>query len=174
MTKPKPKINKKKWCLYIMIAVVGVTAGIILAKGRLVRGKADMSSLGAYRVARQDLTISVVESGEVKTRYTTDVLCEVDERVITIVYLIDEGTILTEEDVEKGRILVEMDSSSLKDEFLEKDMDINEERSDYIGAVRDLEIQIEQNNSDIMAAKLDEEFAAMDLKGIWGRIWRPI
>ncbi|KPK76380.1 MAG: hypothetical protein AMJ79_06800 [Phycisphaerae bacterium SM23_30] len=168
MTKPITKPNKKKWYLYIIIAVVGVTAGIILAKGRLVRGEADMSSLGAYRVARQDLTISVVESGEVKTRYTTDVLCEVEESGITIVYLIDEGMILTEEDVEKGTVLVELDSAELKDEFLEKDMDINEERAEYIGALRDLEIQIEQNNSDIMAAKLDEEFALMDLKRYLG------
>jgi hypothetical protein len=164
----KPKLNKKKICLYIMVAVVVVTAGIIFAKDRLVRTEVDMSSLGAYRVTRQDLTISVMEKGEVKTRYTTDVLCGVEGDGITIVYLIDEGTILTEEDVEKGTILLELDASSLKDEFLEKDMDINEERADYIGALRDLEIQIEQNKSDIMAAKLDEEFALMELKRYLG------
>ena len=163
------KTSRAKSVIILAVVVMATaTVGVIIAKSQLGESQVDMAAIGASEIGRHDLIISVTETGVVETRYTTDIFCQVEESDISILYVIEEGTTLTEEDVAQGTILMELDSSELKDDFLEKDMDLNEERADHVEALRDLEIQIEQNTSDIMAAKLKEEFALMDLKKFLG------
>lgn len=164
----KKTLRKKAFIILAVAVVVTATVGVIIAKNQMGKSQVDTTAIGAFEVARHDLIISVTETGIVETRYTTDIFCQVEESDIAIISLVEEGTTITEEDVANDMILMELDSSELRDEFLEKDMDLNEERADYVEALRDLEIQIEQNTSDIMAAKLNEEFALMDLKKFLG------
>lgn len=67
-----------------------------------------------FAVRRGDLTISVTESGDIKAVKSTDVKCEVEGRT-AIVNIVPEGTSITPEDVRSGKVLVELDSSQLKE-----------------------------------------------------------
>ncbi|KPK76381.1 MAG: hypothetical protein AMJ79_06805 [Phycisphaerae bacterium SM23_30] len=169
MAQPRPKVNKNKTRLYLVIAAVIVVAGgAILARNRFSEVVVPDASPQTFEVQRRDLTISVTESGEAEARYSTNIICQVEGRDITIISLVDEGTIITEEDVKNGRILVELDSSGLKEQYIQKDMSYNTAKASFEEAVRNIEIQIEQNISDITAAQLREQFALMDLKKYLG------
>jgi len=164
MTDQSSKTNKKKTHLYIAIVVVVVVAGVaVMAANRFTDPGASDVVKASAPVERRDLTISVTESGEVESRYTTDITCQVEGRDITIISLITEGTILTEEDVKNGTILIELDSSQLKEDVIQKDMSFNTAKASSEEAIRNHQIQIEQNISDISAAQLREVFALMDL-----------
>jgi len=169
MTSPSSKTNSKKTILYLAVVVVVVVAGVaVMAGNRLTDSGASDTINASAPVERRDLTISVTEPGEVEARYTTDILCQVEGRDITIISLIPEGTILTQEDVDNGTILVELDSSQLKEQVIQKDMSFNTAKASFEEAVRNYEIQIEQNISDITAAELREQFALMDLQKYLG------
>ncbi|MFC1783591.1 efflux RND transporter periplasmic adaptor subunit [Planctomycetota bacterium] len=145
-----------------------MVAGIMLTKYWLSSPQESIGPAEAFIVERGNLTISVTVSGDVQARYNTDIKCQVEGRGTTIIYLIDEGTILTEDDVKNGTILAELDSSLLKEQVIQKDMSFNTAKASYEEAVRNYEIQIEQNISDITAAQLREQFALMDLKKYLG------
>ena len=164
----KKTFRKKVFIILAVAVVIIATVGVIIAKNQLENSQVDTAAIGASEIGRHDLIISVTENGVIETRYTIDIFCQVETEDITIISLVEEGTTITDQDVANGMILMELDSSGLKDEFLEKDMDLNEERADYVESLRNLEIQIEQNTSDIMRAKLNEEFALMDLKKYLG------
>jgi len=172
MTRQNLKIiNNKHLRRLLMVATILLGAAVYMrAKNRLQvsEGFAGPPDTFTVMVERRDLTISVTESGEVEARYTTDVTCQVEGRAHTIIYLIEEGTILTEEDVKNGTILVELDSSALKEIEITLDMAYNTAKAVYEEALRSYEIQVEQNISDITAAKLREEFALMDLNRYLG------
>ena len=99
------KKNTKKLLLAITLAAVIV--GAVIAVTKLAPSQENNSADAVYVVKSRDLTISVVESGEVKARHTTDIKCEVEGYNNTIIDLVPEGTIITAEDVAAGKILVE-------------------------------------------------------------------
>ena len=163
------KKNKKKTVLYLVIVAIVVIASVaVMARNSFTAANVAGAVKASALVERRDLTISVTEPGEVEARYTTDILCQVEGRDITIISLIPEGTILTKEDVANGTILIELDSSQLKEQVIQKDMSFNTAKASYEEAIRNYEIQIEQNISDITAAELREEFALMDLRKYLG------
>jgi len=116
-----------------------------------------------YTVQRQDLTISVTESGEIQARESTDYLCEV-ERGAAITSIVPEGTVITKKDVEAGKILVQLDSSELEENFTQQKITFAKAEADYTEAQEAYEIQLKQNESDINAAMLKVKFAFMDLQ----------
>ena len=77
------------------------------------------SSTGLFAVKRGDLTISVTESGSIKAVNTKDIKSEVEGRA-TIVSIVPEGTMITAEDVNNGKVLVELDSSELKEQLSQR------------------------------------------------------
>ncbi len=170
MTSQSSKTNKKNTSIYIIVFVAFVVVGgiAVITGNPFSKAQAADTVKASAPVERRDLTISVTEPGEVESRYTTDITCQVEGRDITIISLIPEGTILTEEDVKNGTILVELDSSQLKEQVIQKDMSFNTAKASFEEAVRNYEIQIEQNISDITAAQLRELFALMDLKKYLG------
>ncbi|KPK72066.1 MAG: hypothetical protein AMJ79_16055, partial [Phycisphaerae bacterium SM23_30] len=160
------KKNTRKFLLAVALAVL--IGGAILAKYLLVPSAVTNPADAAYVAKRRDLTINVVENGEVKARYTNDIKCQAEGYDITITYLIEEGTIITDQDVADGKILVELDSSQLSNEFTQLDMSYNNSKAAYEEAIQQFEIQIKQNESDINAARLKEKFALLELKKYLG------
>ena len=162
--------NKIKQLHHILIVetILLLVAGILLTKYWFADSSETVGLADSFIVKRGNLTISATISGEVETRYTTDVKCQVEGAGTTILYLIDEGTILTEDDVKNGTVLIELDSSQLKEQVIQKDMSFNTAKAGYEEALRNHEIQVEQNISDITASQLSEEFALMDFKKYLG------
>ena len=120
-----------------------------------------------FAVRRGDLTISVTESGDIKAVKSTDVKCEVEGRT-AIVNIVPEGTSITPEDVRSGKVLVELDSSQLKESLAQRQIDLAAAEASQAEAKEAYEIQVKQNESNVTAAELKVRFALIDLQKYLG------
>lgn len=129
--------------------------------------QADDDNPGTFTVGRRDLTVSVTESGSIKAINSVDITCEV-ERGATITDIVEEGTWITPEDVNNGKVLVTLDSSQIKDRLTQKEIDFFDAQSRLTEANESLAIQENQNESDITAGERAVRFALMDLRKYLG------
>jgi len=150
-------------CLAALISV-GVWA--LLRQTRSDSGGSN-SDTGLFAVKRGDLAISVTESGSIKAVNTKDIKSEVEGRT-TIVNIVPEGTMITAEDVNNGKVLVELDSSELKEQLSQRQIELTSAEASYTDANESYLIQVKQNESDITAAELKMNFALMDLQKYLG------
>jgi len=111
-----------------------------------------------FAVKRGPLRISVTESGTIQAREQIIIKSEVEGRT-TILSLVEEGTI-----VEKGELLVELDSSQLLDERIDQQIRVQNAEAAFIRARENLAVAENQAQSDIDRAELTFEFAKQDLK----------
>ncbi len=123
--------------------------------------------LGTFTVRRGDLPITVTEAGDIKAINSTDIKSEVEGRT-TIISIVDEGTTITPEDVNNKKVLVELDSSDIKERLTQQEITFSNEEASYTEAKESLDIQIKQNDSDIKAGEMKVRFALMDLQKYLG------
>jgi HlyD family secretion protein len=155
-------LAKKRALVMVGVLAVGVLAAAI---GWIpFMGSSDTPAVRAtYTVQRRDLTISVTEPGEIQARSYTDYVCEV-EGTTTIVDIVPEGTRITPEDVAADRVIVQLDTSELEEDYTQQKILYAEAEADYTEAHEALEIQRKQNESDVKAAELAVRFGLMDLQ----------
>ncbi|MFW5843426.1 MAG: HlyD family efflux transporter periplasmic adaptor subunit, partial [Spirochaetota bacterium] len=82
----------------------------------------------------------------------------------TIIYLVPEGTVITREDVENEKVLVELDSSNLKERYTKQEISYQNASAAFTRAREEYEIQQKQNESDIRSAELALKFAKLELR----------
>lgn len=109
-------------------------------------------------VERGALTINVLTDGTIKPSDQV-VISNTMEGRTTILSLVDEGTM-----VQKGDLLIELDSSALEDRLVEQQIRVQNDASDYIQARENLEVVKNQAASDVEQAQLALEFARVDLE----------
>ncbi|MFH1549093.1 MAG: efflux RND transporter periplasmic adaptor subunit [Planctomycetota bacterium] len=164
-TKPKRTPGKTRFprsALFIGggVVIVGVIVVLlVLAPG--FSGQ-DASPSEMFEVKAGDLVINVLESGSLEAKNSLEVKSEVEGSPV-IKSIIPEGTFITEEDVKEGRILVELDSASLKEKKETQLITVTNAHASYINAKESYEIQLKQNESDVQAGELNVKFAGMDL-----------
>lgn len=148
-----------------MVGVVGVliAAGVLVYKFVPLGSVQSGGDVATYAVRRGDLPITVSESGNIQARESVDIKSQVEGRT-TILTVVDEGEYLTKEDVEKGRLLVELDSSSLREQLSQKEIDYATAQASLTEAQESYAIQVKQNESDVKAAEMKVRFALMDLQ----------
>lgn len=121
------------------------------------------SDPGLFEVKRGDLTISVTESGDIKAVKSEIIKSKVENRT-TIVNIVPEGTYITQEDVNNGKVLVELDASNMTEQLPQREIELAAAEASYAEAKEGYDIQVKQNERDITAAELKLKFALMDLK----------
>ncbi len=126
-------------------------------------GTEEASSSPVYEVRRGDLRIEVVESGEIKARNPVEITCGV-EGSTTIVSIVAEGSLITADDVAAGKVIVEFDSSELKERLAQQEISFYSAEATLTEAQKSYEIQLKQNESDVETAKLKVQFARLDLR----------
>jgi len=159
----RPAFSRRMLLVFICLAVlISVGVWALLRKTPGDSGGSN-SGTGLFAVKRGDLVISVTESGSIKAIKTKDIKSEVEGRA-TIVNIVPEGTMITAEDVNNGKILVELDSSKLKEQLSQREIELTSAEASYTDANESYLIQVKQNESDITAAELKMKFALMDLQ----------
>ena len=155
--------------LIILVSVAVVIVVGVFGFLRQKTGGSDGSKTGTglFTVERGDLTISVTESGDIKAVDSVDIKSKVEGRA-TIVNIVPEGTNITPEDVNDGKVLVEMDSSKLTEQLSQREIEVSTAKASFSDANESFLIQVKQNESDVTAAKLKVEFALMDFKKYLG------
>jgi HlyD family secretion protein len=163
------KLGSARRILLILISVAVVVAiGVFgFLRQRASGAGSSNSGTGLFAVKRGDLAISVTESGSIKAVKTVDIKSEVEGQA-SIVNIVPEGTLITPEDVNNGKVLVELDSSRLKEQLPLTEIDLATAEAGYADANESYLIQVKQNESDVTAAELKMKFALMDLQKYLG------
>jgi len=158
--------GKRLWLILIFAAAV-LTVWVFWGSMRKAGSAAASNRLSTFPVRRDDLTITVTEGGSIKARKQIDIKSEVYGRA-TIISIVPEGTYITREDVDSGKVLVELDSSSLEERLREEESEHAGDQASFTEAQENYNIQLNQNESDITAAQLAVKFALMDLQKYMG------
>jgi HlyD family secretion protein len=152
------RLLQTKRSILMTIAVVVVIVGIIALLKWPMDPEQSGTDFPTAVVKRGPLTISITESGTIKSREQIIIKNEVEGKT-TILSLVSEGT-----KVQKGDMLVELDSSKLLDQKV--DLQIQEQNAEaaFIRAREDLAVAENQAKSDVNIAELTLDFAKQDLK----------
>jgi HlyD family secretion protein len=166
--RPAGKSGFARWLRWILICaalVGGIGVFLFLAATSGGSGNSNKNS-ETFTVTRGDLPISVTESGGIKALNSMDIKSEVEGRT-TIISIVDEGTTITPEDV-NNKILVELDSSEIKERLTQQEISFLRSEADYTEAKEALDIQEKQNASDIQAGRMKVRFSLIDFKKYLG------
>jgi HlyD family secretion protein len=158
--------RKRKAVLAVIVVGIVLAAFGVYRFGDRKKGPADDTS-STFTVQRGDLVMSVTESGTIKARNAVEIKSQVEGEV-TIVSLAPEGGYISEQDVKDGKILVELDSSRLRDDINQQEITYNSAEADYTGAKESLTIQKNQNDSDVQQGLMKVKFGRMDLQKYLG------
>ena len=151
-------------------AGAGVLAAAVIVWAWVSRGSggAEGAQSGAtFAVKRGNLVISVTESGSVRAASSLEINSQVEGEP-AIINLVPEGTLLTAEDVAAGKILVELDSASIRDRLSQQLIDCASAQATLVDAEEGYAIQQKVNESDLAGSRLKVEFTRMDLQKYLG------
>ena len=160
--------SRRMLLVFICIAALVSVGALALLRKTSGGSGGSHPSAGLFAVKRGDLAITVTESGSIKAVKTKDIKSEVEGRV-SIVNIVPEGTIITPEDVNDGKVLVELDSSELKEQLSQREIQLTSAEAGYADANESYFIQVKQNESDITASELKVKFTLMDLQKYLGK-----
>ncbi len=163
----KPAWRRNKWFIAAGLVIVIIAMLIMTLAASKTSTSAQSKILSTFVARRDNLTVTVTESGSIKARKSIDLKSEVEGRA-TIINIVPEGNIITPEDVCNGKILVELDSGDLKEQLTQRQIDFTTEDASYAQAKEAYDIQVKQNESDITAAELKVRFALLDFQKYLG------
>ena len=152
-----------------LVKIFFVAVAILVLASMLLLREAE-ETIGAVFVARQgDLPIMVTEGGSIEALESQEIRSEVKGHQGTkILSIVEEGYLVTEQDVKNGKVLVELDSSEIKQRITTQDIQFQSTVASLTEAQQAYEIQFNQNKTDIKAAEQKVRFARMDLEKFLG------
>lgn len=162
--------RKGRWIIPLLLVVIATVSLLLAAtQGSATEGGGEQT----VTVRRGDLIVTVTESGSIRAKNSIQYKCRVERRRggtdLTILSIVPPGTYITQEDVDKGMILIELDSSALEDQLQEDEMELASDQENYTAAKEAYDIQTIQNESDVATARLRVRFALLDLEKYLGR-----
>jgi HlyD family secretion protein len=160
--------KKRRWSIAAtgLIILAGVLL-LLIAANKSSSAASNQSSLNAVAIQRGDLVVRVTESGSIKARNPIDLKSEVEGRV-TIISIVPEGTYVTQQNIDEGLVLCELDSGELDEDLVQRRISFANAEASYLQATEAYAIQLKENESDIAADRLQVKFALMDLQKYLG------
>jgi len=125
------------------------------------KGAAEEDTL-TYTVKKGDLVVDILEIGSIEASASQDIKSQVEGRT-TVISIVPEGTILTDEDVKNGKVLVELDSAELRQRETQQQITVQSALANLTDASASYEIQKKQNESNLKQGELKLKFGRMDM-----------
>src|SRR5215212_2152621 len=153
--------QEKKRRATIRVGVIAVAGVLIVTAGIIGFRKWNAPAVEQnqfYKVKRGDMLISVVEGGALKAVKESVIRSEF-EGISRIISIVPEGAY-----VKEGDLLVELDSSELKDRVNQQEVSYQNNDFAFIQAKENLSIQQSLVESQIKEAELRVVFAKSDLE----------
>ena len=151
---------------------IGIGAGAgALALALLLAGGGPGGDGGGLTFAarRGDLDITVLEGGALEALQSQEIRSQVrDRNGVKILSIVEEGYRVTEQDVAAGKVLVELDTSSLIDERLNQEIAVETAEASYIESRAEYEIQLNSNLTQLNDARQQMRFARLDFEKFLG------
>lgn len=148
----------------LVAAALLVTAGLWFA---FRPAKAADENL-AVSAKRGPLDIKVLVGGSIEALESHEIVSEVRGEPIKILRIVEEGYLVSDDDVKTNKVLVELDSSKLKQNLVSQDITFQSTASALTEAQQSYEIQLNQNKTDIKAAEQKARFALMEFEKYLG------
>ncbi len=145
--------------LKITVLLIFITAGFaysVYEPGS--KNSLELDNIPVFKVKKGPLTISVVESGTVRPRDQI-ILRNETEEASTILSIVKEG-----KRVKEGDLLVELDVTQQERRYQTGQLDLQNDKAEYISSRETLEIVKNQAEADIQQAELTLKFAKQDLQ----------
>lgn len=120
-----------------------------------------------YTVQRGDLPIIISDNGSLDALHSEIIRSEVEGQA-TIISIMPEGTLVTEEDVKNGTVLVELDSSGIRERLTQQEVTFATAEAAYQQAKELLDIEKSSGESRVMQGELNVRFGRMDLEAYVG------
>lgn len=147
-----------KWTIRILI-LGGVALAIYFGYQSLLPSTESEEVTLTHTVSRMNLLDTVVERGMLESQSTVNGVCRLHGYSNKITYLAEEGA-----HVEKDEVVVRFDSSSIKKDLIEERILLTKAQAKVDEAVEQIEVQKNQNESDIASAELEKTLAELDLE----------
>ena len=127
----------------------------------------EAGALEIFTVERGPLDITVTESGSLQAAESQSIKSEVS-RQCQILEMVEEGTVITEEDVAVGKVLVRLESTKIEEDYRTHLNSYESAKASLTEAKESLDIQKSENQSSIRGALLDLTFAMTELRKLVG------
>ncbi|OHB63265.1 MAG: hypothetical protein A2Y77_17100, partial [Planctomycetes bacterium RBG_13_62_9] len=161
--------RRQRWWIPLLLVVILAISGLVAATMSKDAGSSGPAG-GTFAARRSDLTITVSEGGSIRAHKSVEYRCQVERRgaEVTIVSIVAPGTVVTQQDVDNGLVLVKLDSSQLEEQLIAEKMELAGDRQNATSEKEAYDIQVIQNESDIASGELKVRFALMDLQKYLG------
>ena len=151
----------------LAIVILAILSGAYFVLGG---GAEDIPAGTTFMAKRGDLDVVVVEGGSIEALESQEIRSQIKGHTgVKILTIIEEGYLVTPEDVENGKILVELDSADLEDKLVNQEIAYQSAEANFIEQRANFDIQVNQNQSNITAAELTAKFALMDFEKFLGK-----
>ena len=150
--------------------IIAVVAILVMTWVFLRSGGSGDAAAGQTFVVRQgDLPVTVTEGGSIEALESQEIRSEIKGYQGTkILSIVDEGYQVTQEDVDNEKLLVELDSSEIRQKIVTQEIQFQSTVASLTEARNARDIQVNQNLSDVKAADLKVKFARMDVEKFLG------
>src|SRR5688572_29141605 len=158
---PQSRPRRRPWAPVAIATVValvamGAFAAVTKWRGGGVSGAAASGKF--YAVAPIDLDVKVAKDGELAATNNIDILNLVEGQS-TIVQIVKEGSF-----AKKGDVLVELDSSDIRQKIEDATLEQQKSEADLIVAKELRSIQESENAANLEAAGVEVELATLGLR----------
>ncbi len=157
--------RQPRWRIIVALIVVAV-AGVLLFRG----GGGSTAKIPTFAARRGPLEITVLEGGSLQALESQEIKCEVrvGYQGTKILKIVEEGYLVTDDDVKTNKVLVELDGSDLQKQIVQQEIQYQSAVANLTDSQQGFEIQLNQNQSDIKAAEQKARFARMDFDKFLG------
>ena len=152
-------------------AIVAGAVVVALGAAYLIfgRGGEGISSGTTFIARRGPLDITVTEGGDVQAIESQEIRSPILKGTVKILSIVEEGYLVTQEDIDEGLVLVELDSADLEERKNDQEISVQTAEAQFIESRAQRDIQASANQSQISAAELQAKFALMDFQKFLGK-----
>lgn len=133
-------------------------------------GSHTAAKAATFTAKRGPLDITVLEGGSLQALESQEIKCEVrvGYQGTKILKIVEEGYLVTEDDLKTNKVLVELDSSEIEKQIVQQEIQYQSALASLTDGQQNYEIQVNQNESDVKAAEQKVRFARMDFDKFLG------
>jgi len=157
--------RQPRWRIVLAVGLLALV-GFWWFKG----GQGSTAKALTFTARRGPLEITVLEGGSLQALESQEIKCEVrvGYQGTKILKIVDEGYLVTEEDVRTNKVLCELDSSELQKQIVQQEIQYQSAVASLTDAQQNYEIQLSQNETDIKTAEQKARFMRMDFDKLLG------
>ena len=141
--------------------IVAALVGLVFGGWSMISGLATETSndVATYELINRSIVDTVIETGTLESQNKIDGICELHGWQNKITFIVEEGAA-----VKKGDVVVKFDASEIEEDISQQRITTSLAQGAVDEAKEEIEVQTNQNASDIAAAKLEKELADLDLE----------